>query len=445
MADLQPATIGDAYANSQVLDVVERLVDIGSRMAGTPGEREAAEVMVGRFETLGLDVSSTSFTFPGWRRGETTLTVQTPRELEFTHRNEVIALPGTPEADLEGELVDVGYGLSEAFAKPNLEGKIVLVSNESPPDHDHSVHRRERYARAIDAGAIGFISRTGRDGGLPQTGHVGSVETSRIPAVAVSKEVGERLVRFCESDSPNCTLSIDCWNGSATSQNVEATLGPETDREVLVTAHADAHDITQGAWDNAAGCALVAEIARILSVESDLETRVRFVIFGAEEVGIHGSKQWVEANGLDGVKCMVLLDGIGNDRTLDVWSHGFDDAGGSVREACNQLDLPMESRALIRPYSDAWSFAQHGTPSLWFRSKTDQPKGLWAHTFADTVDKLDHRDLRDLAITASAAVARLCDRENDYERQSPEDISERLPDGIEDELRLTHRWPWPDE
>jgi len=51
-----------------------------------------------------------------------------------------------------------------------------------------------------------------------------------------------------------------------------AALGPDTDEAVLLLAHYDAHDVGEGALDNGCGCALVAEVGRLLAtVEDDLD------------------------------------------------------------------------------------------------------------------------------------------------------------------------------
>jgi len=228
----------------------------------------------------------------------------------------LIALPGTPSEALEAELVDVGYGLLDEIG-PGVDGKIVMARSDTPNDHDRFVHRIEKYAKAHESGAIGFVFRNHVKGYLPPTGEIGKpTRPGPILAVGVSAEVGTRLARIVATESPTVRLNVDCRNGPATSPNVEAVLGPGSDREVLVTAHVDAHDVSEGANDNGVGCALLAETARLLTqVEDQLETAIRVIAFGAEEIGAFGSTHWVESRDLDTVKGVVNIDGAGGFRT----------------------------------------------------------------------------------------------------------------------------------
>ncbi len=69
---------------------------------------------------------------------------------------------------------------------------------------------------------------------------------------------------------------------------VAATLNPSTSREIILSAHIDSAG-TQGAQDNASGVAVLLELARILP-KLALPFRLRFVFFGAEELGLFGSR-----------------------------------------------------------------------------------------------------------------------------------------------------------
>jgi Zn-dependent M28 family amino/carboxypeptidase len=49
----------------------------------------------------------------------------------------------------------------------------------------------------------------------------------------------------------------------------------------------------------------------------------------------------------------------------------------------------------------------------------------WGHTHADTLDKLDKRDFRDLAVVLSAGVLKLATEEFVPERVDPDTIEDR--------------------
>lgn len=211
---------------------------------------------------------------------------------------------------MTGELVDIGYGLPSDFDR-DLSGKVVLAASDVPDWYDRYVHRREKYYRAVEAGAAAFIYSNHVEGCLPPTGSVGTAEApiGDIPTVGVSKEVGARLARRFEGDS--ISVNVDAEAYDASSQNIHADLGPDTEKCVLLTSHVDAHDIAEGAADNDAGTALVVEVARALAHrENELDTRVHCLVYGAEEVGLVGSHYDATRRDHDSIKAIVNNDGV---------------------------------------------------------------------------------------------------------------------------------------
>jgi len=409
MTQLSTALIGDAYRHGIAWETLESLVDVGNRMAGQDGEREAAAVVEDAFETAGLEaIERDSFEIPGWWRGSTALSLP-DHEQQYDNPHQLFALPGTPAGDVTAEIVDVGHGTPEEFDANDVEGKLALASSKTPDDYDRWLHRREKYHEAAERGAAGFLFRNHVEGCLPPTGGVSEgAGPGPIPAAGVSRELGHRLVRYCERGDLSASLTVDCRNETTTSQNVSARLGPDTDEEVLVTAHYDAHDIAEGAEDNGAGSALVAEIGRLLaSMADDLDVGVRCLTFGAEEIGLRGSQYVVETADLGGIKAVVNLDGIGGSRQLAVDVHGFDGLAAAFEAASETLETPIEVNDEFVTHSDHWPFVREGVPGLMAHSVTDSEGRGWGHTHADTLDKLDRRDLRDLAVLLTAGVARL--------------------------------------
>jgi Zn-dependent M28 family amino/carboxypeptidase len=360
MTWLPSETVGDAYTSTYHYDVLEDLVDIGNRMAGQEGEAEAAERVATAFRDIGLrNVAVEEFEIPGWWRGSSTLSTGGDRGHEYEADHEVIALPGSPSGDVEADLVDVGHGLPEEFEAANIEGAVAMASSATPEDHDRWLHRMEKYSYAVDAGAVGFIFRNHVEGCLPPTGEVGyDNRPGPIPAVGVSKEVGTTLERHAE-DGIGVELNVDCRNEPSTSRNVSGELGPNTEEAVLLTAHVDAHDIAPGANDNGAGTALVIEIARLLTqIEDDLDTRVRCVVFGSEEIGLRGAYHLADIVDHAAVKAVLNVDGAGRDRTLGVRTNEFDALGDLFETVTDELRIPLETQTTVSPHGDQWAFVQ---------------------------------------------------------------------------------------
>ena len=463
MVRLPDSVVGDAQTSPFAWETLERLVDVGNRMAGQAGEAEGAEVVRDAFEEAGLrDVAVDEFEIPGWWRGSSALTVESPRERVHEGSHQVIALPGTPAGDVSGPLVDVGAGTYDEFDEKadELEGAIAMAGSETPENADRWLHRMEKYVNAADHGAVGFVFRNHIEGALPPTGEVGyHNRPGPIPAVGVSKEVGERLSRHAEAGDCEVSVSVDCRNEPTTSRNVEGVVGPrgpedrdgsgdaagDADEEVLVTAHVDAHDIADGANDNGAGSALTAEVGRLLTaVADDLDSRVRLVTFGSEEIGLWGAYHCAETTDLSRVKCVVNLDGACSSRNLWVGTNGFEELEDLFCDVGDAFDAPVSTGDTISPHGDQWAFVQEGVPATMTGTTSDQSGRGWGHTHADTLDKLDSRDLRDVATLVTEAVYRAAQDEFSVEHRTRAETRDAIDDGYVQELKMGGRWPYDD-
>jgi len=447
MATLPPHVIGDAYTSTFHWDILEDLVDIGNRMAGQTGERRGAERVKTAFESVGLrNVHLDTFDIDGWWRGSSSLETHGAHEGQFEAQHQVLALPGSPSGSAEAELVDVGYGTLEDFADAELEGAIAMASSESPPDGDRRIHRMEKYASAVDAGAIGFVFRNHVEGCLPATGEIGyDNRPGPIPAVGVSKEVGHRLLRHSDNGDERLevSLTVEARNEPTESVNVVGDVGPDTEEMILVTAHVDAHDIAEGANDNGAGTAIVCELARLLAqVEGDLETRVRFIPFGSEEIGLKGAAHAAATYDLENVKCVINVDGAGNSRNLWINANEFDELEAVFQAVTDELEVPLQTSDTISPHGDQWAFVQEGVPSTFTASTSDSSGRGYGHTHADTLDKLDVRDFRELSAIIGSVVLTAAEADRTFPHRSREETRDRLADGYVQELKIGGRWPY---
>jgi Zn-dependent M28 family amino/carboxypeptidase len=429
--------IGDTFTSDVGWTHLERLVDVGDRMAGSEGEREALAATRDALEGVGArNARIETFPIQGWVRGDSAIEVGGTTQ-------DCIALPRSPAGTVTGEFVDLGYGLPGDFDR-DLSGTVVMVASDVPDYFDRFIHRREKYYRAVQAGAAGFVFRNHVEGCLPPTGSVGT-ETDpvgEIPAVGVSKEVGSRLGRRFEGEA--VTLSVDCETPEAESGNVYAELGPDTGDALLVTSHVDAHDIAEGAHDNGAGTAMVVEVARALAArEDELDTRVRFVCFGAEEVGLLGSEFESERTPGTDIVAVVNFDGVAGGRTLEFHTHGFDDLAAAAESVGERFDHPVSVTPKQMPHSDHWPFVRWGTPGYMVASESEDRGRGWGHTAADTLDKLDPRTFREQAVLLTDLCVELADADTDVTPRSIVEIAEALEsEGYAQGMKITGDWPY---
>ncbi len=149
--------------------------------------------------------------------------------------------------------------------------------------------------------------------------------------------------------------------------------------------------IHNGADDNASGTAGVLELVRVFSKQkTKLKCNVIFCLFSGEELGLAGSKKFVEMNHFDSsnIRFMINFDMIGrlNDssKTLLVMGYGTSPEWSKVVPACNQkLALKYDS-AGIGP-SDYASFYLENIPVLGFF--TGQHSDY--HKPSDDIDKIN--------------------------------------------------------
>ncbi|OGG44918.1 MAG: hypothetical protein A3F84_11200 [Candidatus Handelsmanbacteria bacterium RIFCSPLOWO2_12_FULL_64_10] len=127
-----------------------------------------------------------------------------------------------------------------------------------------------------------------------------------------------------------------------TTQNVIAS-APNEDPTlplVIVGGHYDSVPTGPGANDNASGTAAVIELARVLAVDPIPGVVVRFVGFGAEEIGLLGSQHMVDTlSPADRSRLQVAI-------SMDMLSYG--------EEPAFHGSDPWLSHALARAQSQGW-------------------------------------------------------------------------------------------
>lgn len=446
----ETAWIGRTYLSTFGWQVLEDLVECSPRLGGSDGEKRAHERVATAFRDAGLrDVQAHKFDIDGWTRGSSRLTLRTDSTTHRVDERDILALPGSPTADrLDGRLVHLGYGLPDDYAEADLEDKIVVVRSDVPEWYDHWMHRREKYGLAIDAGARAFLYANHVRGCLPPTGSLaGGLEViGEIPALGISRELGERIRRYTESGAKpvEARVNIEADLGPATSRNTHGVLGPDTDREVLIGAHVDGHDISEAATDNGAGVAILCEVARALGeIEDRLKTRVRFVGFGCEEFGLLGSQYWVRDRGVSGLKAVLNLDGIGDGRNLNVHTNHFDDFEAPTRQLAEEFRHPVSAVPGFVAHSDHWPFVWEGVPAAMLAADSGRTGRGYAHTYADTLDKVDIRALRDHAIFATRFALLVADPATRLRHRPRGNIREMLEKrGFRTWLERSGDWPY---
>ncbi|MFC5133912.1 MULTISPECIES: M28 family metallopeptidase [Haloferacaceae] len=422
------------------------LTAIGSRMAGSDGERRAAELVDDAFERAGLrDVRTDAFELTAWERGGADLRVAVPGRdgTERTREFEALALPYSPAETVTGELVDVGYGTPEEIDEADVAGNVAVASTTTPGD-SRFVHRMEKFGHALAAGAVGFVFVNHVEGQLPPTGSLTFGEPAAAPAVGVSAETGDWLREYAanaEGPVASVELGVEASFRAAESRNVIGRAGPDTDERLLLLAHYDGHDIAEAALDNGCGIATVVTAAGILSA-ADLPIGVDVVAVGCEEVGLLGAERLAETTGLDSVRGVVNVDGAGRFRDLRALTHTSETARSVAAAVSDATNRPISMESDPHPFSDQWPFVRWGVPALQLHSDSDERGRGWGHTHADTRDKVDDRNVREHATLTALLVAEFAAADRDPERLDPDALADAFREtDFEEGMRAADLWP----
>jgi Zn-dependent M28 family amino/carboxypeptidase len=171
------------------------------------------------------------------------------------------------------------------------------------------------------------------------------------------------------------------------SANVIDTLSPDsaTKEEVILSAHLDSWS-GPGAADNASGVGVLLELARHLgSLRRQLPFRVKFVAFGGEEVGMMGSKAYLQRHLADLKHCRLLfnMDSIGGNKM-------FVEMRGGVRNVPDTVENRFPEDLLDKASSDiAGKWMMNRSDALMLLDASNVPEWLQA-AIKSTTDELGY-------------------------------------------------------
>ncbi len=116
------------------------------------------------------------------------------------------------------------------------------------------------------------------------------------------------------------------------SANVIAVKPGASIQEIIVGAHYDSVAAGKGADDNAGGVGVILEVARRLR-DQETPYTIRFILFGAEELDLQGSKYYVSQMNQDQIKNTVAMINLDSVTAGDMaYIYGDRGAKGKIRD-----------------------------------------------------------------------------------------------------------------
>ncbi len=431
--------IGDIFTSDAPYQLLLTLCDeCGNRSAGSASERKAADKIAEAMRAGGLqNVHLEPFPLRAWTRGTTTMRMTQPVAHDFF----CIALPYSPACDLQAEMIDCGGGEEEDFARLGdaVRGKIAVCAAETGNSWAKKTsHRTDKYRWAVGAGAAGFVFINQNPGQLRITGSL--YPDCPIPGVGVSYETGAAILRLAKrGDHPTLHLTDTGVTFDGTSNNVVGELPGDgsTDEFLITGGHYDGHDIADGALDDATGTITTVTTGTALAAVRDQLVRpIRFIAWGAEEVGLNGAWAYRDEHEHELARCryMLNLDGAGQGQggSEAMSLTGTPELLPYFGDLATDFAYPFEVVDRFAGHSDHFPFVLAGVPGGTLSSR-DGRQGMigrgWGHTEADTVDKVTLRGLQMAAILTARVLLRLS-TESDAtwpgRRRTPEELRQQV-------------------
>lgn len=354
-----------------------------ARLTGFEGEKEAATYISNEFKEIGLSVEEQEFPVSTFKCDFVEVKLDSPTSKVIGSRH-LFYSKETPKGGISAEVVNGYKGKKGDLEKANVDGKLVLIQ---------CGEERLKYQveRAANLGALGVIFFDLESEDI----FIGTlVKASKIPSVSISKADAKSLISTINTGKKvKATIKVDSVNKDSTSKNIIATLKSKKKnaKTIIVGAHYDGVN-TPAANDNASGISTILETARILS-KKKLDCNIKFIAFGAEEIGLVGSYHYVQSLGgedLVNTIAMINADMVGIGDTFSVYT-AYDfkrSLTADLASSCmNYFKYPYFRQQSDR--SDHVPFEAVGIPSVFlFCGPSDN-----YHTDDDTADKINKQNL----------------------------------------------------
>jgi len=493
----------EAMEHSQIMKTMHMFTDVyGPRLTGSPNHKAAAEWAVKQMTAWGLEnahLEPWDFNHPGWLNERLTAHLISPVKDPLVC--EVLAwTPSTkgtvqasayqlvlPERPTQEQLTMV---LNNNKAK--VRGKIVLVGkpasiavNLNPPAKRQTDEQAEqRYGpnarpfafptpsptptpaanaprpltgRQVDeqldtflkeSGALVRVNDAGREFRQIRAFNNRTFDVNKVvPTVVMSNEDFGRISRIL-GDGTEVVLEFNIVNRiypeGVTSYNTigEIRGTDKADEVIMLGGHLDSWHAATGATDNAIGCTIMMEAARILKTLGVKPRRtIRVALWSGEEQGLLGSQAYVKEHfgsfeepkpGYEKFGGYFNIDS-GTGRVRGAGVFGPPEAANILRE----ILAPFKDDGVVGATttrsrrlggSDNTSFNQAGLPGIGMgQDPIEYGTHTW-HTNLDTYERILEDDVKKDAMVVAWAVYQLAMRDDMLPRLSKSEMPPKPPE-----------------
>ena len=456
---------GEGMMNSHAFEYLTELSDkVGARVTGTPEAQKAVDWGIAKMRGIGLEnVHAEKWQlWRGWKRGSAEAELLAP----MRHKLRVDAMGwtgSTPPGGAEGEVVAVNlFELDQEIKDVSrLKGKVALMVTKGTPKKSGDMIFVEFGDFLRAAAKAGVVVVIGGQGGskasglnLTHTGILGFDADFATPVVSMTAEDQGQLERYVDAgEKPRARFNVQntFTNGPVDSANVIGEIrGRESPEQVMVVgAHLDSWDLSEGATDNGTGSASVLAAADAI-VRSGMKPRrtIRFVLFTGEEQGLDGSFAYVKqhqgemANHLGD---LVLDEGQGPVSEFQLG--GRDDLVESFQPFSKAVENIREVKVSekVESGTDTLPFSMVGLPGI--NMNQDSPDYKYTHhSAADALEAVKPDVLTQNATLMAMTAFWIADRPERFASPWPRERTAKMlrSQGQYDLLKAFNLWPYGD-
>ncbi|MEV0622962.1 M28 family metallopeptidase [Nonomuraea sp. NPDC050404] len=272
----------------------------GNRAAGSPGYDASVDYVAGKLRKAGFKVTLNPINFvESWSENSPpVLQITAPTPKTYVPGTDFVTFEPSPAGDVTAQVQGVDLTLPPAPVPSStsgceasdfagfVPGRIALIQRGTCP----FVQKVDNAAAAGASGLIVFNEgQPGRTDPFPL--NIGEWRAG-IPMVFASFAAGNELA----TGSPTVRIKVDANLVLGTNNNViaESRFG-DPRNVVMVGAHLDSVTAGPGINDNGSGTGAILEVAEEMGGYFPVKNKVRFAFWAAEEIGLLGSDQYVDA------------------------------------------------------------------------------------------------------------------------------------------------------
>jgi carboxypeptidase Q len=404
------AALADSGAYARLTELVDRF---GARFSGTDNLERALDWILEEMRRDGLEnVRGEPVMVPVWVRGQESAELLEP----FRRRLPMLGLGGsvaTPPGGITAQVLAVSSFQELSDRAAEARGRIVLFDVPFTTYGETVRYRSAGAVAAARAGAVASLIRsvTPHSQQTPHTGMMSYVDSvPRIPHAAITVEDAMLLHRLQQRGGRVVVrLAMEARTlPDRQSRNVIGELrGRERPDEVVVMGgHIDSWDVGQGAMDDGGGVVAAWEALRLLK-RLGLRPRrtIRVVGWTNEENGLRGGEAYRDAHRAELAGHVLAIETDAGVFTPRGFGFQGSDSALALVGGIGALLERVGAGAITRGGggADIGPIMREGVPGMGLA--VDGERYFWFHhTDADTIDKLDPRQMG-LCVAALAVMA----------------------------------------